>query len=788
MNVSHRWLRELAPSVPADPNELAERLALLGAPVDEMVPLGDPIGDVLIARVDAVRQHPNADRLRVCTVDAGTGETLQVVCGAPNVEAGGFYPFAPVGAALPGGIRISKAKLRGEISHGMLCSARELGLGRDHAGLLALAGEWEPGTRFVDALELDDTRLVVDVTPNRPDLLSHLGIAREAAGEGVNGVRLPPFPGAGGGSLDLGSRGSEIGGITIRVDDAGGCPRYMAAVVRGVRIAPSPEWLATRLRAIGLRPINNVVDATNYVLHEIGQPLHAFDLARLGGGEVRVRRAEAGETMRTLDAVDRALEPGDLVIADATRPVALAGVMGGADSEVSEQTREVLIECARFDPRAVRRTARRLGLSTDASYRFEREVDPEGLPLALRRVVELIVAIAGGTPEPGVADVADPGDGDMGRRLVALRPEKVQRVLGVPLAPPEIASLLTPIGFDVGDEAGEMSVVVPSWRPDVARPIDLIEEIARRRGFDTFAGELGAFRPSAVPEDPLFDVQRRLRAVFTRWGFLEARTAAFAPAADGRVPVWNPLSQEESSLRDSLVPGLLRRVEHNWAHGVRDVRLFEIGTVFSPASGPKVPPEQIRVAAVFTGARTPGNWRAGAEPWELWDLKGLMVEVARELGAHVRSDRDALRLVTAQEQPAGHGGEVPREQLDAPAWAGPVWHLEAPVPAAHAAPAGVRYTPLPAFPATERDLALLVPDGVPASEVETVIRTSAGPTLETLQLFDQFSGAGIPAGTRSLAWRLRFRAADRTLMDAEVDNALSRTLRTLEDRFGIRRR
>lgn len=796
MNVSYRWLQSLVPGLAVPPAELAHRLSLLGAPVDEMVDLGSEISGVVIARVEEVRQHPNADKLRITTVNAGGETRLQVVCGAPNVEAGCYYPFAPIGATLPGGVSIRKAKLRGEASEGMLCSARELGLGRDHSGLMTLAGEWEPGAPLASTIGLDDVRFVVDVTPNRPELLSHLGVAREVAPGGVAGVELPTFPNAPASPVALSrvEREGRVGGVRILVEDAEACPRYTAAVVRGVRVGPSPEWLATRLRAVGLRPINNVVDATNYVLHELGQPLHAFDLAQLRGGEIRVRRASAGEALRTLDGVDRALLASDLVIADAEGAVALAGVMGGENSEVHEGTREVLIECALFDPMTVRRAARRLGLSTDASYRFERGVDPEGLPLALERVVRLIVSVAGGAADPEALDV-DPVP--FTRRVVELRPSRVRQVLGVELPVPEIATLLREIGFTVDDSASPLQVGVPGFRPDVTGEIDLVEEIARRRGYDSFPEELLPFRPSAVPESPSVAPERRVRERFVRLGFLEARTAGFAPASDARVPLANPLSSEESHLRDSLTPGLLRRLEHNFAHGVRDVRLFEVGTVFFPAGEGAVPREESRVAAVFTGHRTPPHWTGGAATWDVWDLKGILEELAGEYGASLEIGApaalganvvpaEAFRLVVDGAE-VGGGGRVAASTLDAPAWAGEVWALEArlPVGVRGAAPA---YVPLPEHPASERDLALLTPNAVSAAEVEAVIRENAGGALEAVGPFDLYVGKGIPEGTRSVAWRLRFRAADRTLTDAEVDAAVARTLAALEERLGVRRR
>jgi phenylalanyl-tRNA synthetase beta chain len=793
MNVSYRWLRALAPTLPETPAELADRLAMLGAPVDEIVHLGAGIRDVVIARVREVRPHPNADRLRLCIVEAG-GESRQVVCGAPNVEAGGFYPFAPIGATLPGGLEIRKAKLRGEVSEGMLCSPRELGLGRDHAGLMTLAGDWTPGESFVEAMDLDDARLVVDVTPNRPDLLSHAGIAREAAAAGSADLRVPPLPGVAAVDLPLRSTGSEgeLAGVRVSIADSGGCPRYLAAVLRGVSVGPSPEWLAGRLRAVGLRPINNVVDATNYVLQELGQPLHAFDLARLTGPEVRIRRAQAGETIRTLDGVDRPLQAGDLVIADAARPVALAGVMGGEESEVSEGTSDLLLECALFDPATVRRTRSRVGLSTDASYRFERGVDPEGLPAALARVVEIILAVAGGTLDGDALDlVARP----FRAAEVGLRPERVASVLGVSLEPGEIQRLLGEIGFHV-DEGTPLRVRIPGFRPDVTREIDLIEEIARRRGYDSFPEALLPFRPSAVPTDPRVPVEAAVRSWLGSWGFLEARTAAFSPAAEARVPLLNPLSAEESHLRDALLPGLLRRVEHNWSHGVRDVRLYEIGTAFLPGEEGSLPREEIRLAAVFTGAARPPHWSGPQRSWDEWDLRALLDELAGNvLSATVVAASEGPRELDAGLMfglssgtgTAGVGGRVAASVLDAPPWAGPVWGFEVPLPT-RTGRREPQYAALPERPASERDLALLLPEGVRAGQVAETIRGEAGDRLEALFPFDLYTGKGIPEGTRSLAWRLRFRAPERTLTDAEVEAAVDRVVRALDERLGVRRR
>jgi phenylalanyl-tRNA synthetase beta chain len=783
MNVSYNWLKAIAPGIQGSAQEIAERLAMLGAPVDEVVDLGAELGDVVIARVEEVWQHPNADRLRVTRVNAG-GESVQVVCGAPNVEAGRYYPFAPVGARLPGGMEIRKAKLRGEASEGMLCSARELGLGRDHAGLMTLAGEWTPGAKLRESLGLQDWRLVVDVTPNRSELLSHVGIARELAPHGQMDEDLPAFPGGREVPMQVAAGRAEgkVAGFEVAIDDPKGCLRYMVAAIRGVRVAPSPEWLATRLRAVGLRPINNVVDATNYVLMELGQPVHAFDRAKLKGGELRIREAAAGEPLRTLDGVDRVLAPGDVVIADGERVVALGGVMGGENSEVDESTTDLLLECALFDPSRVRATRTRLGLSTDASYRFERGVDPEGQPDALERLVEVVLAVAGGELSGALDLRRRPWE----RHVIALRPERLERLLGVALSNQEVAGLLEPIGFSVRTTS-PMRVTVPGFRVDVVEEIDLIEEIARRRGYDSFADELLPFRPSAVPQDPSVEVERRLRDVLVRWGALEARTIAFSPETPGAVPVLNPLSAEEAFLRREMLPGLLRRVEHNWAHGVRDIRLWEIGTVFQAVDA-VLPAEERRLAVALSGARAPRHWSGDPGVFEAWELKALMEELARELpGGRLEVDGDGFRLVGDQGD-HGRGGPVASDRLDAPAWASPVLALELRLPAAAVDRRATRYAPLPQQPATERDLALLTPHALSAREIESLIRETAGPLLEDTRPFDLYEGKGLPEGTRSVAWRLRFRAADRTLTDAEVDAAVEGVLKALEERHGVRRR
>jgi phenylalanyl-tRNA synthetase beta chain len=796
MNISYRWLRDLVPGLQLSPQEVADRLAMLGAPADDVVEIGAGLRDIVVGRVIAAARHPNADRLSLCTVDAGGGDPLQVVCGAPNVRDGAFYPFAPVGAALPDGLVIRRAKIRGEESQGMLCSARELGLGRDHEGILELHGEFRPGSSFVEAVGLDDVRIMLDITPNRPDLLCHVGVAREVAAATRLSLELPILPGVDGtGEValpDFHGDSAATDHVTISIEDTELCPRYFGLVVRGVKVGPSPEWLAARLRAIGLRPISNVVDATNWVLHELGQPLHAFDLRRLGNTVV-VRTARQGESITTLDGVVRRLDPGMLVITDGTRPVAIAGVMGGADTEVQNDTSDILLECALFDRGSVRAARRALNLSTDASYRFERGIDDSAMPTAVTRAASIIVATAGGRIQGG----AVAGPGLPAPASVRLRPVRAAQLLGEPFSSAQLREYLEPLGFDVGGEGDALQVGVPAHRRhDVGREEDLIEEIARRHGYDNFSEELRPFRVGAVPTHPLFLLEDRLRRLLVGRGFLEAHTAAFAPESEGEVALLLPLAATESRLRRDLLAGMIRRVEYNFDRGARSIRLFELGTVFAPAAdGEALPQEQTRLGVIFTGLRQPQHWAAQESVFDVWDLKGLVEELGAALdldvavgAGHTRlDDHLSFRLLSRDNGAVrGWAGRVRGEAVDAPAWAHDSWALE--VGLTVVPPPSARYRPVPVQPATERDLALLVPDAMPASEVVVAIRSSAGEFLEHAGVFDVYTGKGIPEGTRSIAFRLRFRAGDRTLTDAEVDDVVRRLLQRLNDEIGVRQR
>jgi phenylalanyl-tRNA synthetase beta chain len=804
--VSRRWLEALL-GRPLEAAVVAEQLTMHAAAVDTVLPLHQDLGDVLVARVLEVKRHPNADRLTLCLVDAGRGGPVEVVCGAPNVQAGKTYPYAPVGAVLPGGMKLERKKIRGVESNGMLCSAAELGLGEDHTGILELDTDAAPGTRFVDVVPVGDHQIVLDVPANRPDLLCHKGVARELAAILGGTVKLPEIPGGQAGRRlerlempyppnRLTALRGVVDGVEVKLEDPEGAPRYMIAVIRGVTVRGSPAWLAGRLRAVGQRPINNIVDATNYVLFELNQPLHAFDLAKLRGPAVVVRRAQPGESIVTLDGVRRTLTPEMTAICDAERPTIVAGVMGSAESEVSEATRDIVLECAYFQPTRIRRTRRALELSSESSYRFERGIDLLGMPDALRRAVELIVAVAGGElREPPLDLWPQPVE----ERTIFLRVERVSQLLGIAVERPEIEQLLSSVAFFLAPKDGRLAVQVPGWRPDVTREVDLVEEVARLKGYDAFPDALGPYGPGTVPDAPVERAKSRVREQLARAGFLEARTIPLGPA-DGpdAVTVLNPISSEETHLRSRLLPSLVRRVEHNWANRNRDIRLFEVGTVFRWTAGDTAgerrrgqgpPEERIHVAGVLTGGRYPPHWHEGAKvpDMDLWDLKhhfelavGLASPTAHLQVAAARVGWDA---VTAGGQAVGWAGGL---DADAPVWAAPLFGFEVTLEVTAAEP--LTYRPIPVHPPVERDLALLLPPGVTAESAAGVLRQAAGALLVRLEVFDEYRGPGIPAGYRSVAWHCSFRDPARTLREREVDELIERALKALEGELGVRRR
>jgi phenylalanyl-tRNA synthetase beta chain len=812
MNVSHEWLRAFVP-FDESPNALRDLITAHVATVDEVVPLREDLAAIVVARVVEEAPHPDSDHLHVTKVDAGTGTLLDVVCGAPNVTAGRVYPFAMTGTVLPNGIKIQKRKIRGAISDGMLCSARELGLGEEQDGIMELDVDVPPGTPFLRALPVGDTKLVIDVGANRPDLLSHLGLAREIAAVTKKTMRLPRIadvlaPVA---KASVAGNSGRAGSVDVRIAEDGLVNRFMGVVIRGVTVGPSPEWLVHRLASVGSRSINNVVDASNYVLHELGQPTHAFDLAKLAGSSVIVRRAKPGERITTLDGAERALHDTMIVIADAERPQAIAGIMGGRDSEVTDATTDIFLEVANFNRTRIRDARRMLGLSTDASYRFERGVDVEIAPRALERVAQIILLLAGGSIDGSPVDLAHRITSS---RLIVLRPSRVAHLLGESVAASEIASHLESVGFAVAPADKNLGVVVPSWRTDVTAEVDLIEDVARLRGYDSFSVELRPARPGSMGDDPSWITSKRVREYLVGAGLLEARPMPFVAGGHGFIRLTNPLSENEAYLRRDILDTLARRAEYNLSRMNGDIRIFEIGSVFEASAG-EMPSEELRVAALVMGRRSPPHFTDPKSPdfdawvaYDHWDAKALAEELAGVSypGARIELASTPLDgLLWTILVDGATCGSVRRVGLDAPVWAAAAFGVELSLGAmdsAAVAPPGenahrpfarppvrvARYEPTPTTPASEFDLALLVPDSVRGEEVEAVMRRVSGKLLESVRLFDRYVGHGVESGHRSLAWRLTFRHAERTLRDREIDARRSDILRALADELNVRQR
>ncbi|GAB1341184.1 phenylalanine--tRNA ligase subunit beta [Gemmatimonas sp.] len=809
MIVSHEWIKQFVPHTHTA-QAVGEALSRHCVTLDNIETLGAHLSSFVVAQVVEAGRHPNSDHLWVTKVDDGSGTLLDVVCGAPNVVAGHKYPFARTGTVMPGGLKIEKRKIRGETSNGMLCSARELGLGEEHDGILTLETDAAPGTPILEVIQVADARLDLDVLPNRPDLLSHVGVAREVSavtGVAMNAVAADITLAPSSVSAHRGAESVQGNHAAVTVADAHACPRYVAVVIKGVTVGPSPAWLKQRIESIGSRSISNVVDATNYVLHGLGQPVHAFDLAKLATRAIVVRATREGETIVTLDGVERTLAADTVCICDGASPVALAGVMGGLHSEVTDTTTDLLLEVAVFEPRFVRRVRKAVGLGTDASYRFERGIDGGNTEDVARLAAALIIQVAGGD----VVEILDVGSAPTERAPVTLRPERLARLLGMAVASDEIIRRLESLGCRVIESHGVLLVHAPSWRHDLLLEVDLIEEVARLVGFDALPDELRPFRPGSAPDHPLHLASRRVRDVLVGAGLAETRPMPFTASGNETSPrVRNPLAEDEPYLRATVLDTLARRAEYNLSRMQGNLRLFEIGNVFTPRSG-RLPLEQMRVGALLMGARRPPHFTEPNPPaFDAWDAKDLAERVAAAAFAG-----RACSFVAAPDAAAwdvvvdgvGTVGRVESVSVDRPVWASEAWgieitlgelssedvagpraHAHAPVERESAAAHAVRFVPLPTTPAAELDLALLVPDSTPAATVEEALKTAGGELLERVQLFDEFRGAGVPAGMRSLAWRLTWRHPERTLRDKEIEGRRARLLEILEKDLGIRPR
>ncbi|MGV1098186.1 phenylalanine--tRNA ligase subunit beta [Thiovibrio sp. JS02] len=799
MKFTFNWLREYIDTDLA-PAQIADRLTMLGLEVDACAPCYPDLTGVHVARIESVQPHPNADKLVLCEVNVGV-ENKRVVCGAPNARAGLVTAIALPGTVMPGGFTIKPAKIRGQESSGMLCSAKELGISEEQGGIMELAPDLLPGQSLAEALRLDDTMIEVDLTPNRPDCASVLGIAREIGG--VVGRRIkPPVTEI----ADL--AGSDLP-FRVEVESAADCPRYAARLIRNVTIAPSPWWLQQRLLAVGMRPINNIVDITNYVMLEYGQPLHAFDFHKLGGQKIVVRKARPGEKLTTLDNVERLLDAEMLLICDAERPVAVAGVMGGANSEVEAKTTDILLESACFAAIGIRRTAGKLNMSTEASYRFERGVDPDGVPRALQRAVQLIAELGKGEIVAGGVDFRE---GVVAPAPITLRVGRTCRLLGMPLSAEEIAAALSGIEIGVNKiDADTLRVTPPSFRVDIEREVDLIEEVARIVGYNNLPTSLPRVPMSFPERDTLREMRKKAAAALTALGFSEAVNYSFvAPqhcdllglAGDDprrqTVHLLNPLAEDQSVLRTSLLPGLLENVRRNLSYQTHDVRLFELGKVFHPR-GDAQPLEPFRLAAVLTGRHNPGApmLYSGEDAVDIFDVKGVMAQ----LFAQLRLDRSISHDPYAGEAlPYAEPGTVLRIAAGAKeiGWCGAceakvlkgfgikqkVYFCDLDLESLSRVVAAVpKFAPLPKFPYVKWDMALIVPEGVAVGEMLAAITGSGEELVEKTEVFDIFKGKNIAPGKKSVAISITYRAFDRTLDDETVGKVHRKIIDLLIGRF-----
>lgn len=797
MKIPYGWVREFV-DVGLTAEEAAERLVNAGLEVPSVTAIAPDLRGVVVGGIEAIEQElgdSHGHRLVLCRVSTGRAR-FSVVCGAPNARVGLRAAFAPPGARLPGGREIGVAKIRAVESQGMLCSERELGLGDEHeAGVLALDADAPLGADVVQLLGLDDRVLEIEITPNRPDCLSVIGVARELAaltGRRLKAPAVAPREG----------RRPARAQVRVRVEAPDLCPRYTVRVVSGVRVGPSPAWMAARLRACGLRPISNVVDVTNYVLWELGHPLHAFDGDRVTDATFVIRRAAAGERFTTLDGQDRPLDASMLVIADPARAIGLAGVMGGANSEVSGGTTRVFLESAYFAPGSIRRTSRTLGLRTDAAYRFERGADIEGLVEAGARAARLIAELAGGEVARGMVDAYP-------RRRrpvrVPLRLSRVERVLGIAPTRAHARRILTGLGLGVRERGGNLDVEIPSFRRDLAMEDDLAEEIIRVWGYDKIPSTLlsGATVEVARASDRLRQEAVARRALVGA-GLTEAVGYSFtdparaealrAPADPPPLALLNPLTQDLSLLRQHPLDGVLAAVSTNARRRQPDVRVFEVGRTYARAAGGDTGTVEPRwVAVALTGARGEPDWHGQAGALDVYDAKGYAEHVLAAFGVDGQT-RGGGRL--GGFEPDTHaslvtaGGDVVAEFGEVTAAARARFDIDAPVFVAAIAldrlpmqPVPPRYEPLPRFPAVQRDMAFAIADPVLAmATVQEAIVAAAGPLLREVAVFDVFR---LPEGGRSIAWRLTFQADDRTLTDGEVNAIHGRVAEAVGRQLGL---
>jgi len=788
MKISYNWLKELI-DFEAPPEKVAELLTQSGSEVEAIEKKGYEISGVVAGQIKTVDPHPQADKLTVCTVDIGN-ETLTAVCGAPNVKPGLNILFAKIGSTLVGGEKLNKAKIRGVESFGMILAEDELGISDDHTVVIELEDNIKPGTPLEDILPLCDHIFELEITPNRPDCLSHIGIARELKALLGNQIKYPDF--------NVSETGKAVSqDLTIEINDPDGCPRYTGRLLSGVKIASSPLWLKARLNYLGIRPINNVVDITNYVLLETGHPLHAFDYDMLKTKKIVVRRAESGEMFTTLDGVGRELNDGHLLITDGEKSVALAGIMGGQNSEVTESTTNILMESAYFDPVVIRRGAKTVGLSTESSQRFERGADPDMASKANNRACALIAEHAGAKVHKGMIDAYPK---KFKPATIDFRPDRANAVLGKDIDKKEICNIFKGLDIEFKDNS-PMKITQPSFRPDLTREIDLVEEIARIYGLDNIPD---MYRPGGnldIEIAPESIIKDRLRDFLVGRGFVEIFPLTLVDSQQldkidnniNLVTLQNPLSEEMSALRPDLTYSMIKTLKHNINFGNKDVKLFEIGTSYKPSPG-DLADEKETICLGISGRERPVSWRNKETFSDFYSLKAeleaifeyfqISFEIKTEANPYF-DDNCSFILVLPGNRNSGYFGKISSKAAKTVGLKQDCYVAELCLSSFAELALRLRYyKQLPKYPASDRDIALIVENDVPTEDILKIIHSTGGDIVEDAFLFDIYHGKNIPEGKKSVAFRIIYRSKQQTLTDNEVDEIHGKVVSKLNKDFG----
>ena len=789
MKISINWLKSYI-DFDLAPQDIAQKLTMVGLEVEEIIPVRPLFRNVVIGDVLTVEKHPNADKLSVCVVDVGN-EKLPVVCGAPNVKPGIRVPVVKIGGHV-GEMKIKKVSLRGVESCGMICSERELGLSEEHSGILILDDHGQPlGDPFLKEMQVADTVLEIDVTPNRPDCLSHLGVARELGAILGKPIHMPDA------EVNASSASKTGDLVDIKLDDPAACPRYTVRIIQDAVITESPGWLRARLESVGIRSINNIVDVTNFILMETGHPLHAFDYDKIEMHRIHVRHARKNERFVTLDDIERSLQENDLLICDGKRPVALAGIMGGQNSEITDSTTNILLESAYFDPMTIRKSARRLGMSTEASQRFERGADPNGTVFAVNRAVKLMVELSGGKLVQSMADVyPEP----VKAKTIQIREERVKRVLGVPVPKKEILSIFKLLDFKIEKSDHIIEVTVPTSRPDLQKEVDLIEEIVRHYGYEHIPANLTNTLDLGITQNDELCETERIRDVLSGLGFSEVWNSSFVSELHIKsftpdikpVEIKNPLSPDTQFLRTCVIPSILDNLKWNINRGEKNLRLFEIGRVFHPGKN-QCPDEKWIITAAVTGnTLLKPTWQTKPHASDFFHMKGIVETFLNRL--HIANlnltpfsdpvfGETALNIFSEKHR-LGNVGKLNETFTE-------LWDIQQDVftfridlqVLMQCLPKNRKYHEIPRFPSVKRDLAMVVEKTVQAGSMIDEIRSAGGKLVSAVDVFDIYNGKPLTENQKSVAFALTFMSKDRTLREDEINPLINKIIKRLEQKF-----